>query len=327
MMRNQYPRRSAQSFDEGYAPSRGSRRQYRNTQSNSLDLSRRGNSIEMENPAFLGQAAPMMSETYGTNLPLPPNPGNIYYQATPYSGPPICSPFASKNFPFQDILTNNPKSDDGSETTPRNTNTANSEESDQPHYLYPIYDPQQFTALHPQAVTYHNMPGCPVGYAVIQNNDVKLVPQADCSNLANQLNNLQLNNPVPQTPPPAGMNYSTATPLNPYTTQRGIPYATMEGPYSTPSMNPPPPNIAYVTSNMDSSGMIYGTPMPVGSCGMTYASPPADPSFGIPYQGYPNTMYLPMYTMLPNVVPAQQYPFPPSQYDASMPGSSGSNTN
>uniref|UniRef100_A0AC35GYK5 Uncharacterized protein n=1 Tax=Panagrolaimus sp. PS1159 TaxID=55785 RepID=A0AC35GYK5_9BILA len=129
------------------------------------------------------------------------------------------------------------------------------------------------------------------------------------------------------------------SPANP----RGIPYATLEGgSYSSPPMNPQT-NIAYISSNPESPGIVYQ--MPVGSCGMTYATPQQsqDPSMAFPYPGYPNTMYLPMYTMLQNVVPAQQYLpsssappppppllppyFLPPQYDASMPGSSGSNIN
>jgi hypothetical protein len=333
MLRNQYPRRSAQSFDECYTPSRGNRRQYRNAQSNSLDLTRRGNSIEFE-PSFMGQPQ-MIPDSYGLPTAVPNT--NIIYQTTPYSGPPICVPYVCKENPLQEYYLENQQSEDGTElrnTSSTNTNTATSEENEQCHYLQPIYDPAYFTSLHTQAVTYHANPGVPVGYLVFQDSNVKLVPQADVSNLAAQFSSLQLSNPgLPQSPQTPGMPYSTPTPPNAYTVSpanpRGIPYATMEGGYSTPPMNPPSSNLTYVTP--ESPGIVYAAPLPVGSCGMTYASSPPDPSIGIPYQGYPNTMYLPMYTMFPNVVPAQQqqqYPSsaaPPPQYDTSMPGSSSSN--
>jgi hypothetical protein len=347
MLRNQYPRRSAQSFDECYTPSRGTRRQYRNAHSNSLDLTRRGNSIEIESP-FMGQPQ-MIQDSYGV-----PN-ANITYQTTPYSGPPICVPYVCKENPLQEYGIESQKSEDGTEQ--RNTSSTNtttgvpSEEGEQFHYLQPIYDPTYFTSLHNQATTYHATPGVPVGYIIYQDNNVKLVPQADISSLANQFSTLQLNNTgggggIPQSPQTPSMPYSTPTPPNAYISPanpRGIPYATLEGgSYSTPPMNPQT-NIAYISSNPESPGIVYQ--MPVGSCGMTYATPPQsqDPSMAFPYPGYPNTMYLPMYTMLQNVVPAQQYLpsssappppppllppyFPPPQYDASMPGSSGSNIN
>jgi hypothetical protein len=346
MLRNQqHPRRSAQSFDECYNPSRGNRRQYRNVHSNSLDFTRGVNSIEIE-PSFMPQQPQMIQDSYGLPTPIPN--ANIVYQTTPYTGPPFCVPYICKENPLQEYFIENQQSEDGTETqntNSTNTNTATSEENEQCHFLQPIFDPAYFTSLHAQAVTYHANPGVPVGYLVFQDSNVKLIPQADVSNnLATQFSSLQLNNPgLPQSPQTTpGMPYSTPPP-NVYATPRGIPYATMEGSYSSPQMNPQPPsNITYV--NPESPGIVYASPL--GSCGMTYASSPPDPTaMGIPFQGYPNTMYLPMYTMFPNVVPAQHQqqqhqqqiypssaallpPPPPLQYsDASMPGSSDSNIN
>uniref|UniRef100_A0AC34GV20 R3H domain-containing protein n=1 Tax=Panagrolaimus sp. ES5 TaxID=591445 RepID=A0AC34GV20_9BILA len=295
MLRNQYPRRSAQSFDECYTPSRGNRRQYRNAHSNSLDLTRRGNSIENESP-FMPQPQ-MIHDGYGL-----PN-ANITYQTTPYSGPPICVPYVCKENPLQEYTIESQKSEDG--TDPQNTSSTNTtttggtlDEPEQYHYLQPIYDPSYFMSLHSQASTHHATPGIPVGYIIYQDNNVKLVPQADVSNLANQFSSLQLNNTVggiPQSPQTPSMPYSTSTPPNPYISPannpRGIPYATLEsGSYSTPPMNPGS-NIAYVSSNPESPGIVYATQMPIGSCGMTYTSPPQsqDPSMAFPYPGYPNT--------------------------------------
>lgn len=331
MLRNQYPRRSAQSFDEGYAPSRNRGRQYRNTQSNSLDFTRRGNSTEIDPTFFAQQQSQIVQDPFILSSPI--QTANIIYQTSPYSGPPICVPYVCKENPLQD-----PNESQKSEDEARNTNTVASEENDQQQHFYiqPVYDPAYFTSLHNQAVTYHAQPGIPVGYLLIQDNIVTLVPQADVTNITQQFNSLQINSQPPQTP-----GYNTSTPPNAYISSavnlRSIPYATLEGSYSTPQLNPSS-NITYVAQNQESPGIVYQ--LPVGSCGMTYTSPSQDPSLGIPYQGYQNTMYLPMYTMLPtNVVPAQQPQYPSSapppplfhhphvQYDATMPGSSGSNIN